>query len=192
MNKILILIAGAPATGKTSLSEYLTRELKIVCLNKDHIKEVLVDMLGYKNRDENKRLSETTFFVIKYVAERAMIIGESIIIESNFRVNEEEYLLNLISKYNYIPITVFLSADPRTLHKRYLDREHSGSRHHAHLSADLTDFKDFKEVIEPQINFDIGGKRIILDTNELNNINYQSILKEIKEYIEKMENENEF
>lgn len=43
---VVIIVAGPPATGKTTLSRWLASELMLPLLNRDSIKEILFDTLG--------------------------------------------------------------------------------------------------------------------------------------------------
>ena len=54
----LLLITGDIAAGKSIFSEILSKRYKITVYQKDTLKEVLGDTIGFHNREENKRLSE--------------------------------------------------------------------------------------------------------------------------------------
>ena len=46
---LLIIINGAPCTGKTTLGRKLAKQLRLPFLSKDGIKEVLFDTLGWED-----------------------------------------------------------------------------------------------------------------------------------------------
>jgi tRNA A37 threonylcarbamoyladenosine biosynthesis protein TsaE len=50
--KKIIIITGDLAAMKSTLAKKIGRDLNIVCLIKDHIKEILGDTIGYQNREE--------------------------------------------------------------------------------------------------------------------------------------------
>ena len=83
MNKI-ILILGDLATGKSTFSHLLGDKYHCLVLNKDTIKECLGDAIGFKNRQENKKLSNATFLIMSYVFEMMSKTKQDIILEANF------------------------------------------------------------------------------------------------------------
>ncbi len=48
---LLIIINGAPCTGKTTLGRKLAKQLRLPFLSKDGIKEVLFDTLGWEDKE---------------------------------------------------------------------------------------------------------------------------------------------
>ena len=46
-----ILITGIPASGKTTLAEYIAKELQIPMFSKDQMKELLFDEVGFHSRE---------------------------------------------------------------------------------------------------------------------------------------------
>ena len=65
MRKVII-ITGHLAALKSTISKSLSSDFKIVVLNKDTIKEVLGDTIGFSNREDNLKLSKATFEIIKF------------------------------------------------------------------------------------------------------------------------------
>ena len=57
--KKLLLITGDLATGKSTFSNVLAKRYQITVFQKDSIKEVLGDHIGFTNREENLKLSQT-------------------------------------------------------------------------------------------------------------------------------------
>lgn len=49
--KLMVIITGAPDTGKTTLSKNLTKKLNLPVINKDEIKDLLFDDLGIKDNE---------------------------------------------------------------------------------------------------------------------------------------------
>lgn len=52
----LLLVTGDIAAGKSTFSEILSKRYSIAAFQKDAVKEVLGDTIGFHNREENKRL----------------------------------------------------------------------------------------------------------------------------------------
>ena len=80
----LIVFTGGLATLKTTLSKQISKDLGILCLNKDDLKAVLVDHIGFQNREENKKLSVATVQAMIERSHHAKLAGQNIIIEANF------------------------------------------------------------------------------------------------------------
>jgi deoxyadenosine/deoxycytidine kinase len=61
MNKrVLIVVAGPPCTGKTTLAEKIAGKYNLLLLYKDGIKETLMDSLGAENREESRQIGIAT------------------------------------------------------------------------------------------------------------------------------------
>ena len=145
--KKIILVGGDLAAGKTTFAKKIAQELKIVVLNKDTIKEILGDNIGFKDRAENLRLSYATFELFKYLAQEFMEKEISFILESNFRERELRVLEELTKKYNYNAISFVLTGDISILHQRFMERIASKTRNIVHQAIDLSKEEDFRDII---------------------------------------------
>ena len=184
MKVFAIFISGAPATGKTSLARNLSSELKVPCFNKDSVKEILVDRLGYSTREENLRLSETAFDMLLYTAFEMSSKNAPFILESNFRTNETLLLKELMQSTVYSVISVFLKCDERILFNRFMEREASGERHFAHRSLGVKTYADFLGLIKDQLEFNLNmGTYFEIDTTRFDNAVFKRLLKGIKNCI---------
>ena len=81
----IIILTGFLATLKTTISHRLSKDLGVPTINKDSIKEILVDSIGFTNREENLKLSHATFQMIKYIMVKNIEFKIDTIIESNFK-----------------------------------------------------------------------------------------------------------
>ena len=54
----IILILGDLASGKSTLADSLSAKLNYICLKKDTFKENISDVIGFNNREENKKISK--------------------------------------------------------------------------------------------------------------------------------------
>ena len=180
-NKFIIFVSGLLAAGKTTFSEYLSEELGVLLINKDYVKEILCETVGFNNREENLKLSTATHKLMRHIAKNSMKIGLPIILESNFNPGDAKYFENEIQKYRYTPITIMLTGDRKILYERFMERWQN--RHWAHKSFDAhsDDFKnDFINQQDGWERFNISGAKLTIDTTNFANVCYNDIVVKIK------------
>jgi len=178
MGKYIIFVAGLLASGKTTFSEYLSTHLNMLLINKDYVKEILCDTIGFANREENLKLSDATHQLMRYIAGNSMKIGLPIILESNFNPHDAAYFEEEVQKYNYKPITVILTGDKNIFYDRFVKRWET--RHPGHKSFDLFTREEFCKQQEGWERFPISGERIIVDTTRFEDIEYDEVISRIK------------
>lgn len=181
MSKIII-VTGHLAALKSTLSHQLSNDLCINVINKDTIKEILGDSIGFKNREENLKLSHATFEMMKYMLKKSMDSNQHLIIESNFKKHELIELENMVKLSKSECLTLFLTGDPKILYQRYILRQ--PQRHPVHVSTGLMPYEVFLNVINEYRIDDCFGKKIEINTTNFNPEMYQNICQEIKSYIE--------
>ncbi|MBQ6426781.1 MAG: AAA family ATPase [Clostridia bacterium] len=162
--KKLILIMGELAAGKTTLAGQISTRYSLPAFSKDRIKELLCDRLGYANREENLKLSNLSFDILLELFESFAKAGRSLILESNFRQNELDRMKAAAEKSGYDTLTVFLTGDLHELHRRYLERASSGTRHAGHLAQNLDRYEDFAAVSSANTPKNLFGQVIMIDT----------------------------
>ncbi|TVP86947.1 MAG: hypothetical protein EA375_00075 [Acholeplasmataceae bacterium] len=177
--KHLIIITGQLATFKSTTARQLGEDLAIPCLNKDDIKELLGDIIGYQNRAENLNLSKATFALMFHVARRVFMAHDAMILESNFRDHEFETLKDHAKTDGIRLITVFMTGDPKVLLARYLERE--PTRHHVHTSTNLKTMTDYQNAMRAFDETLYGPDTIIVDTTDPASFDYERLLSDLKE-----------
>lgn len=132
----LVLVAGTPASGKTTLSRLLAARLGIPLLGKDDVKELLYDAVGFQSRTQKVALGVAAFDMLCYAAAAILRTGGSVLLESNFESRDLPFLLALSREQNARIITVRLDGDMGVLYARFRDRELSPDRHPGHVFND--------------------------------------------------------
>lgn len=163
MNKIIV-ITGDLASGKSSLADSLSLNMKIPCFKKDEIKEKYCDMYGYSNREENRKLSiMATDYMISAFNNFAKQ-HQDIILEANFRENELNNIKQIADTYKYDVILFVLRGDIDILYQRFLSR--LPHRHIAHMSLHLDENIDkFRQYILEQRKENLIFLPHIIDTS---------------------------
>lgn len=180
----LILVSGLPASGKTSLAEEIGKALALPVINKDAIKELLFDTLGWSSRDWSKKLGGASMEVLWFIAERHTRAHSSIVLESNF-VKEfaDSQIAKLRAEWPVRVIEVHCTADREVLVERYRKRAEDGERHPGHMEWDEGDME--KDLI-PQIR---GAKDLTLgqtdalievDTTDFEALDIPSVVEQVR------------
>lgn len=180
----LLLITGDIAAGKSTFSEILSKRYKIATFQKDVLKEILGDTIGFHNREENKRLSDATIEIMCHIFSKVVITGNSLILESNFHEAELKKLHEIARNNQYDVLTLVLRGDAEILYDRYLFRMNEENRHPVHLSTSLHIKEDFIRTAKWIRNENVIGDTLLI---EANNFSYQenlSILRQIDAFME--------
>lgn len=197
MQKLLI-IAGMPATGKTTISKKISAALGLPVLEKDEIKEELIDTLGYKDRVEKRRLDVAATAVLMRSAESILQSGSSLIIVNNFRKDMEEPVRKMIERCGCKAAMLFLDGDHEVFYHRYVERDRKRMRHLGHtfidrypplpednLNVSMTR-EDFREIFENQgmADFCLEGPRIDLDATYPEKVDVPALIEELRKALE--------
>lgn len=132
MSATLYLVAGSPATGKTTLAGWLSQALSLPMMSKDRIRERLFDQLGFRSRMEKVRLGQAAQDLLLAFAQSHVQVGASCILESNFSAMDKAGLQALFCPM----VTVLLTCDSAVLYRRFLARDQAPGRHRGHVVND--------------------------------------------------------
>jgi predicted kinase len=178
---VLILVSGSPASGKTTIAEQLAERMNLPLVYKDAIKERLYDVLHCGDQTKPQSFEVASYTVLYYVAECLFKIGQTLIIESNFKPNfETETLRTLIEQNHFLPIQIYCDADREVLLERFGKRAHSDERHAVH--DDTNNLDDFKRALDGGEYgiMDIGGEVIHVNTTDFDRVDYDQIVQQIQ------------
>ena len=174
---MLILITGAPCTGKTTIAQHLAGKFLLPFIHKDGIKERLFDRLGWKDdRHWSKLLSLASYDLLYYFIDAHLKAGRSLIAEANFKADiDTSQILDLQARYTFTPFQIFCYADPDILIQRFIERGDSTERHPGHIdqmmAADIRTSL-LKNEYSP---LEVGGQIFKIDTTDLGRLNYTPV-----------------
>lgn len=188
MKKKLIIVSGAPASGKTTLSRRIASECGIGVVNKDSVKELLFDCFGI--REETKEFLGVAGFKLTYfVCEKMLDSGKVAVVEGNF---ENKFALkefeNIIEKHDAEVFQIMCCGEYETFYRRYKEREDSADRHWGHVKLEISEDRFVEVMRSKEFLMDIRNSRVIkLDTTSFDE-EYEkaeaSLLKSLKMFIE--------
>jgi predicted kinase len=131
MNAVVV-VAGIPGSGKTTLARALAKELRIPLVSKDTIKEALFDALGSHDLEWSQQLGLAAHRVMY-----ALVADlDSVVLESHFWRGVSEVDLRSLARpliQVYCRCPVDLAVD------RYKRRAMTADRHPGHLPEHQTD-----------------------------------------------------
>ena len=128
----VILITGAPASGKTTLARELAERLRLPVLSKDRIKETLFDALEDVRTDA---LGNASFHLLMQLVGDLVRGSSAFVVENAFRASDGAALRQRLAGAEVLHI--HCDASHATLRARMGQRAASGERHPSHRYADL-------------------------------------------------------
>ena len=193
----LIVIAGMPATGKSTVAAGIAKVFGYPVLEKDDIKERLFDTIGFENYPQKRRLDIAATSVLLKVLEQMLKAGTSVIVVNNFDGNETKQLSGLIETYKPACVTVFLNGDPQVLYERYVERDRLHKRHLGHIlqehypphEEDALDYTMTREEFDEKFfkrgmgEFQCPGGRVEADTTMVDAVDMDKMVREIQVYL---------
>jgi len=177
--KQAVIVTGHLAALKSTVSKRLATDLSAVCLNKDDIKEILGDAIGFTTREENLALSFATFLLQRKLMKDVLGVDNLVILESNFRKNEFELLKADAIKDGIRLIVVFMTGDPDVLYERYATRQ--PTRHPVHTSTGLLPPETYRAILAPFDPVLYGSDAIVVDTTVFAERDYADVLSRIRD-----------
>ena len=193
----LIILAGMPATGKSTVAAGLSKAFGYPILEKDNIKEGLFDTLGFENYAQKRKLDHAANEVLLRVLAATLKAGGSLIVDNNFDTASAEKLCGLIETYQPNCITVFLDGDPQALYERYVERDRLHKRHRGHAlqvhypphEGDDLEYSMTREEFDEKFfkrgmaQFHCPGARMDVDMTDFGKVSVETIVARVGELL---------
>lgn len=197
MNKVLILLAGLPGTGKTYLSNIIREKLgEFNIISQDELKEYYCDMHGYKNLAKKKVVEKIAWAKYYEIMEQQMQVGSNILSDYPFSQKQKPNILQLLDRYGYKALTIRLVADLDVLFERQKMRDLDPARHLSHIvtsykkgdqlanrnkADNLLSYEEFiKRCTTRGYNTFELGKLYEVDVTDYTKVNYSKLLGDLR------------
>lgn len=195
VTKQLIIIAGAPGTGKTYMALELMKRLRgYNYLALDTFKERYYDKHGFKDSEEKKYLDKLSMIAFYGELTKVMKSCGNIMIDYPFSYLQKDNISDLVEKYDYSVVTIRLEADLSLLYKRRIERDKEMDRHQGHLcesyyskenpdegKVHLISFEEFQRHVSlREYETFCLGQLIRVDVSDFKKIDYEMISERVK------------
>ena len=132
----IIIIAGMPASGKSTFAVKLGKALELPVLEKDAIKEELFDTIGFRQYSEKRLLDVAATAVLIRTMDMLLDGKQSLIVVNNFRDISAAEVQRVLKKHACKCVTVFFKGDADVFYRRYIERDNKHLRHLGHILQD--------------------------------------------------------
>ena len=190
----IIVLAGMPASGKSTVAAKLSAAFSLPVLAKDELKEALFDTVGFRCYAEKRMLDHAANAVLLRAVRAMLSAGQSVILDNNFDQLSARALDDLTEEFGARCVTVFLGGDTEAFYRRYVERDRAHLRHPGHvvqehyplLPGETADHdmtrEEFREKFEKRgmAEIRLRGERIDVDATNPATINVETLIGQIR------------
>ena len=131
---LVLIVGGAPGTGKTTLARKLAPALGLPLIARDDLKESLFETLGWSTVEWSQQLGRATYELVYLLIERLLEAQCSLLVETPFDPDwANPRFQALRARHPFQPAQVILSTPADLLRQRYARRVDNGERHPGHV-----------------------------------------------------------
>jgi predicted kinase len=165
----LVIVSGAPASGKTTLSRLLADRLPLPLLAKDRLREIFRDAFNAETREESRRLIAPGFTIYSELLSELLRAGVGVVAECNYHRGISEPELRPVAAVG-TPVIVHCETSRELSIRRFVERHKRAlpSRRYAFDGDRIAELdrgipQDAWELAEP---VEIGAPVLRVDTTD--------------------------
>ena len=180
----VVIVTGPSGAGKTTLGKKLSEVLKIPCISKDDIKEILFETLGWEDRQWSTRLGVASLEILFHILECQVAAGKSALVETAFIPQDHTArFLDLRDEYGFEPVQILCHAADEILFERFVARVEAGERHPGHVDH-LTCYDQFAALRRERGYgaLDVGGLLLKVDVTDFETVDMNALIMAIQKW----------
>lgn len=129
---LLVVIQGAPGSGKTVLANKLRKDIDWPILGKDNLKELLFETISQSDMTFSRLQGAVAFDMLYAFAKRFLAEGQPVVIEGAFWKNaSRKEIAVILEETGARYLELFCHVDEEIRQERFAERR----RHSAHMDA---------------------------------------------------------
>ena len=171
----VVIVGGAPATGKTTLATQVAQALQLPLLAKDLIKESLLDSFAAADLAASQKVGAAGWELLFLVAAWLLDARVGFVIEGNFEARAADRLRRIARRSH--AVQVICQCSDKLSQERYERRAAAADRHLGHM--DIARIQRGQRPVSDFGPFDLGVPTLIVDTTS----DYHPTLTEILAFI---------
>jgi len=186
----IIIVNGLPATGKTTIAEYLGIHLNLPVIHKDEINQIIADVMTCNSLEESYLQGYISIKLLYKFAEILGRQGKPCIVESVFDpvyANEEWRIQQ--TKYLFNSIQIICFAEGNQLYNRYISRSCESGRSDFHFDIEKIPHGMGERLLQGKIEpINISGPVLYVDTTNWNSVNLEELALTVMQYLKLKDN----
>jgi dephospho-CoA kinase len=179
MKKVIILVSGVPAAGKSTFAKWLSSKMQIplVCFDNIIEKSYKIEALGCDDKEQRNELNMLLSREFFWFFCEEIMKSSSILIVDYFFMNEmKEQIDNLLKKYQYQAVNIHFDALAEILYCRFNERNLNNTKDFRQKEIP---FEKFVSLTQTSKEFRYGDYIINIDTTDFEKVSYENILTEV-------------
>lgn len=179
MTKRIVLINGAPGSGKTTFVQKLKMQLQVPIIEKDSIKEFYFDYVGTAGMDHSRALGTASIEAMYALAHQLLTVTDSVILENSFNADLAPSDLSGLAKGDAVDILeVYCTLDEHERLRRFTAR----ALHDRHVGH--SDMQNISEAaMQDHFRALEIGDIIRVDMTEYDHARDEAVIEKIRNFI---------